>query len=319
MVSTKGSTQSHTPRFKRDKDKFNSLLTDRDIAVLEALNQYRYLRTSQIHQLLFSSNNSQQSVRRRLKYLYDEGHIARVQPYFQLGKPTPQIAYYLDTKGRKYLNSLGIETHQWSRRKKVSPTHLNHALDISEFRVLLESSIKYLAEERKDQKTQYFLESFVPDFKIKKHLGSSTQLSRYELYNEVLHPYNKQRYTVYPDAEFILSKGETKKLYYLEIDKGTEGLQVIRDKVTGYNVFSQKERQPVGQNISFSTFRVLFVTTSERRKKNMLNTLVDHEGSKLVWIATLDDLQNTGCMLTHSAWMSYKAENTSIIKPLNTY
>ena len=44
-------------KFKRSPDRVAFQMTDRDIEILQALNRYRYLRTGQIHELLFGENS----------------------------------------------------------------------------------------------------------------------------------------------------------------------------------------------------------------------------------------------------------------------
>ena len=60
----------------------------------------------------------------------------------------------------------------------------------------------------------------------------------YKLYSELKHPVNKKNYIVYPDALIILqAKGQQhskyRRLYFLEIDRGTMDLGRIQNKVIG--------------------------------------------------------------------------------------
>jgi len=102
-ATTTGALNSQLSKYKRPSKPVPFQITDRDLEILRALNRYRYMRTGQVHQLLFSENGTQQSVRRRLRALFQNRYIARAQPYVQVGKPAPEIAYFLDRKGRQIM------------------------------------------------------------------------------------------------------------------------------------------------------------------------------------------------------------------------
>ena len=280
-------------------------LTDRDIGILESLDRYRYLRTGQIHRLHFSENGTMQSARRRLKYLYREKMVGRVIPYVQLGQGTPETAYFLDRAGEDYLRQEKDHVPRlWRRSKRVKHQFLQHALDLSEFRLLWESGVSQI--------DKLSMESFVADFEIKSK--SNKGLDKYELYNKYYHPVNAKPYIVYPDAKIILKwKGDKQdyyKLYFVEIDRGTEELERIRDKVVGYNLCNLRKTY---FNEQVNNFRVLIQATSEKRAKNIRAALTDMEGSSLVMVTDKNKVSSES-ILQHPIWLDLENKSQRLVR-----
>lgn len=282
-------------------------LTDRDLAIFEALNRYRYLKTSQIHRLIFSENNSMQSVRRRLKYLYHHKYMERVVPYIQIGSGMPETAYFLDREGVDHLNRKDTPARLWRKASKVKLQFLQHALDLSEFRLNLETSLQ--------GHKNLSIDKFVADFEIKSEAKGK---DRYKLYSELIHNTNRKSYVVCPDALIVLKwedeNSTEKSLYFVEIDRGTEGLERIRDKIIGYSLYAKKMmyKNYVLLNQK-NPFKVLIQTNSERRAKNIRATLVDQENSSLVWVSDKEKVTSES-LLYNPIWLDFENNLRSIIK-----
>ena len=86
-------------------------------------------------------NKSIQSTRRRLKYLFHEGFLGRISPFIQVGQGSAETAYYLDKAGINFLQEYE-EVFVYSESGQVKHHFLNHALDLSEFRVNFEIALK---------------------------------------------------------------------------------------------------------------------------------------------------------------------------------
>jgi hypothetical protein len=253
-------------------------LTARDLDILRAVHRCRYLKTSQIQRLVFPDCRTVQSARRRLKYLYHNGYLGRVAPLLVFGKGGGETAYYLDRPGAELLAGEGDPSLAVARAGRVQHRFLEHALDLAEFRVQLERAL--LAH------PVVTLQRFTADFELKAHTEAAIGKKRYQLYDDVVHPTNRQRYIVYPDALIVLQGKDAfadfRRLFFLEIDRGSEGLHVIRDKVIGYNLY---RRLDVYKKFGpFDRFRVLLQTSSPRRAAHLRTALTDLEGADLVWL-----------------------------------
>lgn len=234
------------------------------MAIIKAVNQYRYMRTGQINRLLFPDNTSPQSCQKRLKVLYHNKYLDRVLPFLQAGVQGQEsdLAYRLDTMGEQFLEDMDIPLLFSRKKSRVKHNYLSHALDLSEFRVNLERALA--------QNDAISLRKFVPDFMLKEGQLGLTGLNRFRLYDEIKHPTTGQSLVFYPDALVVLegSKTRNQRLFFVEIDRGTEGLETIRGKIAAYHQYATQGRQ--SKFGPYSRFVVLFQTSSPRRAENMV-------------------------------------------------
>ena len=279
---------------------------ERDLGILEALARYRYLRTSQISRLLFPENRTIQSARRRLKYLFHAGLVGRIQPIMGVQDGPGEIAYYLDRKGRGLLNEDAFPAY--SHKNHVKPGFLNHALDVSEFRLCLELAIQPLED--------ISLHRVVADYELKSHAEQAIGRRRYRLYDEVVDPVARRTLTVYPDLMFVLKAdhGPEKvfqRLFFVEIDRGTEGLRVISDKLAGYHLYkSEKVYRKFGD---FNDFRVLIQTNSAKRQQNIQMRTREFSDVVTVWTA-MDSLVTSTSILKDKIWENPDGEPAAILR-----
>lgn len=299
------SEKKYLSKHKRESDVSFSL-TARDIEIIKALNRYRYMRTGQIKRLLFSDNSTLQSTRRRLKYLFHGKFIGRVMPLMRAGEGSGEVAYHLDKAGAEYLQDEELPVVS-SKIGQVRHIFINHALDISEFRLNLEINLK--------NHPKVALHRFIADFELKNHLQNAIGLKRYRLYDEVYNCRERKKYVVYPDSLIILNgKGKYEgfsKLIFLEIDRATEGLSVIKNKVIGYNLYKQKKIFKKYEKVN--DFTVLFQTTSQRRAENIRTELTDLDGTELIWVTDVSKV-NKNSILTSPIWIDSERKNKCILK-----
>jgi len=296
-------SKTYLPRDKRQDVPFS--LTERDIDILRAVNRYRYLQTSQIQRLVFPDNKTKQSTARRLKYLYHAKYLGRIQPYIVPGKGGAEVAYFLDTKGQKLLTEMGEQVSVFKKSHQVKTVFLQHALDLSEFRLNVELALQ--------NHPVVELARFTCDFEMKGHTDEAMRLKRYKLYYELNHPLSKERYVVYPDGLMILQgKGEyarKQRLYFVEIDRGTETLSTIRKKVIGYNLYQQENVQK--KFGSFDDFVVLIQTSSQKRAANIRKNLVDQPGANFVYVTSVGEV-TAHTIFSEPIWL----DHTNVVSSL---
>lgn len=292
-------------------------IQERDIQILKALNVYRYMRTGQVKRFAFPECSSIQSCRRRLKYLFHNEYVGRIQPYIQIGKGQPDTAYFLKEKGADLVRTSfpDEEIHLFRKSHRVKHAFLDHALDLSEFRLNLELALS--------ENEIVELHRFVADFELKKHVDRMNGKKRYRLFNQVEHPLTKELFTVYPDAMIILKgKGaltEHQKLYFLEIDRGTMSLERIKQKVTGYFLYRQMGKVAKTSHLSFKkfgkfdSFRVLMVTNSEKRMLNIRKKLEGIQGENLVWAGCLD-MVTSESILYGDVFLDHERTQVSLLR-----
>ncbi len=305
--SAKGTSHAtYLPRYDRQPGR-RFLVTERDIEIMQAINRYRYLRTGQIQRLVFPDNTSLQSTRRRLRFLFHDGYIARMVPFTRPGHGGEEVAYHLDKKGEQALRDLEVDVLRPSKTGQVRPTFLLHALELSDFRVNLELALQ--------DRPELSLSRFVADFELKSHIQGRKRREHYRLFDEVQHPTSKRSYVVYPDGLIVLTARknghEKRALFFLEIDRGTEGLRVIRDKFIGYRLYQEQGRfKKFGK---FARFRLLLQTTSAKRAANMAAALHDYQGADMVLITTRDQVAES-TVLSKPIWRDTAGQAHALLK-----
>jgi hypothetical protein len=90
-----------------------------------------------------------------------------------------------------------------------------------------------------------------------------------------------------PDGYFELGSKDGFRSCFVEIDLGTEAAPVLGKKAALYLELATSGEFP--KQFGRSQFRVLIVTTSERRLQNLRAAVAKHT-DKIFWFATLDEL-----------------------------
>lgn len=285
-------------------------LTNRDLGVLKAVNRYRYLRTGQIKRLLFPETATLQTTRRRLRKLSHPSwrYLGRIGPEAQLGDERSEMAFFLDEPGAELLAGIGETVIPYPRARTGGAGHffLDHALGISEFRVSLELALQ--------DETDIRLHRFVHESELKTHLRRGIKKDAYKLYHRFPHPRTQREYVVHPDALIVLAaarKQEQRRLFFLEVDRGTEPLRIIRDKVIGYHLL--RESGVFRKFGDFEDFLVLTVTNSERRAGNMREALTDVPGEEDIWIAAEERITEQ-TVLTGAVWLAHDGQWSAVLR-----
>jgi hypothetical protein len=263
------------PRNKRVGFAPRMVLTERDKRIILAVYENRYMSRDQIRNLFF---NVTSMANERLMRLYQHGYLDRLYPPVSFG--STQAVYGLDRKGAELVaKELGIakESINWKKRNsKVEFLFLEHTLAVSEFRVCLELAA------REARKIEVLF--WKPQSKA--------------LNDRVPDPERQSKYLlVSPDAFFGIlttnglpaeaSAKAGKAYFFLEADLGTESTERFKKKIIAYRNYwkSGKYQEKYG----FKSFRVLTVTTSEKRLNNLVAMACDC-GAKGMFLFTTQDL-----------------------------
>lgn len=282
------------------------VLYEKDAEILRSLNTFRYLKTEQIQRLVFPNCKTSMILRRRLKYLHHARFVGRIIPFEQAGNGRFSCVYYIDQQGIAYLRENGQKVLSCPQSVRTRQMFLRHALDVSEFRIALEFSLQ--------QNLVCTICDVVLDFELKAGTEKAVGVEKYRLNQKVKYGKNKV-FHVFPDMSFILqgigNHDHFQKLFFVEIDHGTMGLNKIQEKIAGYNAFLKRDfckRLGIGR---FSSFKVLLQTHSEKRAKAIFKALQSVKGKHLVWI-THRDLVNERSVLQEKIWLNAHGERKSM-------
>lgn len=240
-------------------------LTQRDVAIIQAVYTHRVLTTPQINTLFFETSMGSGTgtvgsrCRHRLKCLYRHGYLHRDHPPVKPAEGRRPFIYMLGKRAVPLLAQVyGLlpEEIDWKpAHKKVSWYFLAHLLATNDARVAIEVA----ADRRGHNLIEWQDERTLRGKEMKARVTIKTSKGR------------DLQYTVVPDGYFqLFVSNETDRYEYrhlIEIDMGTESGRRFSRKLKGYLSYweSGQYRDRYGTDI----LRVLIVTTGEKRMKNL--------------------------------------------------
>lgn len=227
---------------KRTNNPKPIVITERDKAVLTKVAEYRLMSTEQLHRLCFPSLNR---ARKRLLQLQQHGYLKRIVRPIRMGEGSSMYLHLLTKKARTILpDNINIT------KKRSSSIFPYHSIGINDFRACLELSIrelKNISVNSWQQGKELLIKTAFKDKGIPKQIP------------------------IIPDAYFTIKHEQRIFHYFLEIDRGTADLKRIALKCRAYlNLWQEKAFE---NQYKIYSFRVLFVTRSEKRLSNMLEQL----------------------------------------------
>lgn len=296
-----------TPKRKIQSGERPFRLTTRDLEIIRSVNQFRFLKPSQLQRLLFPETKQIRSVQRRLTGLFDHQYLNRIVPPLPIEGGAMEMVYYLGENGIALLEKLDVQTAPYSRNADVKSIFLDHTFEIGDFQLALTLALK------NHPKTE--LVRFIPDYALNTRVDTATGGERYYLRDRVSEGQGRPVYIVYPDALIVLGGiGEYQKyqsLYFLEVDRSTESLDRIKEKVTGYKLY---HRQGIHKRFGeFKDFTVLFQAKSQARINNIRKHLVEVAGAELFWYTTRNQVTPETITLA-PIWQNQAGEPRSILK-----
>jgi DNA-binding Lrp family transcriptional regulator len=259
---------SRLPRFQRVPHLPRIELTARDREILRQVRRHRFLRSSQIVSLL---GGSRQHVIRRLQLLFHHGYLERPRAqidYFHRGG-SQSIAYGLGSKGARWLArelSLPRRADWGASNRTVGRLFLEHALLTSEIMVTLEVACRRHRHLRLLGAEELPLPKGVrgkrEPFRWNVRLADGTKVG------------------LIPDRVFGLEltqpgKDPIRAYFFLEADRAT--MPIVRPTLSRSSIqrkllaYEATWSQGLHRSLwGFHRFRVLTVTTSPGRVKNLV-------------------------------------------------
>lgn len=281
-------------------------MTERDIAVLEAVHKYRMLERRQLQEMFFikpgaRSQNLTMTVT-RLNYLYRYGFLERIQRKGWWGRPNPGPAYRLAKKGAQILaERQGLEPGQvayWGKGDdidwhptRVGPHYIDHALLLADVRLMVEKAA---------MKSGCSIDKWIDQV----DLLPTWKQERVTI--ELLPKRVKEDVPVTPDGYFSLITPHGKGHFFLEADRGTETIwRAWQRKILAYKEYflSGKFAKRYGAGTPSIGFRVLVVAPSAKRVVNLKGAAEKYgppEAASLFLLAPVGQIRQD--MLRESIW-----------------
>lgn len=286
------------PRYKRAKQPPAMLVTERDMLILRHVGEYRVMTRQQIERLLFPPDGNQDHptktsiCRRRLCLLYHNGYLERFPAPVRAGAWAWRPVYRLTAKGARLISEdTGVlDPSYWGagfdrdqRRTKVSLLFLEHTLRTNDVRIAVT-----LAAQSKG----YRVEKWLDDTRLKaEHMRDHV----------VLHATQgrSRRVAVLPDAYIILSIGDRRAHFFLELDQATMSNERWRTRALAYLDYTASGKYEA--RYKTRSLRILTVTTTAKRLANLRATTEKAGGGRLFWFTTYAEAMDKG-ILCEEIW-----------------
>jgi len=157
---------------------------------------------------------------------------------------------YLYSPSQRALRLISPDSVVGNKNNRVSSVFTNHTLDINNFRISLE-----LAARNSNDMS-------LVSWKQGKELLMKASIKEKGIIKQI---------PIIPDAYFGLKQSDRVFHYFLEMDRGTTDLKRIALKCRGYlNIWNDKIADA---KFEMRSFRLLFVTVSDKRLANMIEQL----------------------------------------------
>jgi hypothetical protein len=296
------SAPTRRPRFRRAPEPPPFRVTDDDVVIIRQLARHRFLRSTHIAALV---GRSLDRTNDRLSKLFHAGYIDRPRAQlerFPTNGTSPMVYALADRGARLLIECDGIEfaNVEWSRKnRKAGRPFIEHQLEIMDFYVGLECATRNHADVQlihPDEMIATFPNQRIPS---RNSFTLRVALSHRGVMYDI---------GVVPDLVFGLRLADgSYRHFVVEIDRGM--MPVVRSDIFKQTSFEEKMRAYLTahaakhheRQFGWNTFRVLTVTTDDRRKQTMMEALrqlhVAHSpGASLFFFATCDELRGTDAL-----------------------
>jgi hypothetical protein len=281
-------------------------VTSRDIELLVSLYRYRCLSTAQVKRLLFPSD---QTVRRRLHHLAGAGYL-RV---LRIPGVAERVVVLADRGADLVAGQLGVPpetiTYATLGREMRHPFFVQHHLDVTDFRLSLEHECRT---------SSFRLLGFLPEF-----INRRVEGGRIEKYLRDVIATGDGETAHVSDGVFAVERDGRAALFHVEIDRGTEVvsrpdrgvLKAMRFYLDYLRQGAyQRYRDDFGLGEPFSGFRVLFVTTSDRRITRIRDASASIDNTtdgarRFIWLAPQARIDAEGVL--QATWKSLDPTDTT--------
>ncbi len=276
MTPQVSAPKTRLPRYKRASSPPRMQLTARDVRILNAVCDMRFLVREQVQELLFSPSTASYC-KRRLALLYHNTYVDRIY--------VPSLNSFGSTKGIYMLAAKGAGIVARDRKVEFRdlgwrPGHndrelyfLRHTLAINDFRIRLA-----VAAKERDLSLAWTDERALRSREMKDYVHDPTRHGR--------------RLAVVPDGYFTLDDGERTSAFALEIDRATVEEKPFKEKVRAYGEW--KTTGTYERRYGTKSLRVLWVVADVSRDSTRLERIkrwTEAEGGRsLFWFGMLEAL-----------------------------
>jgi Replication-relaxation len=297
--------------------------TARDTAILEFLAR---VGSADLHQITRHVGGSMRGVRHRAKLMFRKGLIARPQnQYATLAAFSDEgnhaLVYGLTRQGARLLTELGkpvnTKLDYTGRNSVLMPLTLAHSIAVTEAMLAFDIASREKGLHLIDQHELPLPLSSRARYGNPFACKVTVQLDELKKPIEITNVPDRVFSQLFPD--------DSRSNYFLERDRGTMdiwakrliGKSSFRKKHIGYFHFWKQGLHT--QRFAFTRFRVLTITTSEQRIRNMIATqreVTNDTAAGLFLYTTPERITKQGAL--GPAWISAERDNISLLERKDT-
>lgn len=253
-------------------------LTPRKFAVIKAVCDYYTLTRALIQRIIGVMND--RVMRAILQELCEAGFIQKTRMQAinpAAGSPAP--AYFPSRRGAEYLAAeTGDERYLRVCTRTPDWTHLLHWIGVAEVHVILDQAAALCA-------SVSVIGWYGEWDEVDPQAGAPQD--RYRIYTLIQ---EKPKLVCAPDAAFALSVGQHSKVYYLEFDRGTSGIQQIAaSKTPGYAAMATSRLHQRHFQTTAESFTVLHLSPTPGRRDLLRKAVATKLGAMLHRFAAISD------------------------------
>lgn len=266
-------------RDRRDPHPRPMQLTPRDVAIVQAVQQYRVLSQTQLGRLF---ERSQSVMKRVLIRLYQHRFLdRRFLPVIAGRSPT---LYVLDRKGAELLRThFGMDDLVWYNSSKALKTEfLEHTLAINDVRIAVTVAAK------------------AAGFELYTWVSESELKAAYDRVSIRTKSGRVQSVSLIPDSYFVLNTPRGYAHFFVELDRSSETLTRFKAKIQAYMTYYQSGAYE--RRYHSKSMRVITVAIGAKRLDNLKAATEAVGGKHRFWFALLDELQPDS-ILHHPVWL----------------
>lgn len=193
-------------------------LTDHDLAILQAVYEFRVITQAQLRRILFGHVRSPAIASKKLGRLYDLKYLHRDILFTKKGGRGENF-YVPDKRG---VQALALESPEQSYKffpsyKNLKNDYIRHVLAVGDFRILITEAC---------QLSGYEIE-WLPEVYFRAPGG----YDRISISGEIV--------GIVPDGAFCIIRGGQRSIFFLELDRGTVRLDRYRAKLKAYLAYGK--------------------------------------------------------------------------------
>lgn len=263
-----------------------------DTALLSYIAEYKFLTVKQLSAL---SQRALQVIRKRLRHLENEHLIIKKERGFGSGRGRRENIIILTQKGLEFLRHKEVlsEHAAYISDKTTGSIFVDHDLLVSWFFIHL------LQVERDNQQlATHHLTTSSHDLRMGN--AGNPLLQEHFAIDET----SENALIMIPDGVFTISHKEKALLFFLEVDMGTEtlvstkpGAGDVRQKILNYQSLFRTGHYKRYEQIfdaELSGFRLIFLTNTSSRMKNICDLAQQMPPSDFIWITNQNQMFEQG-------------------------